>query len=84
MGQFDLRTHIFEKGTGKVQVHQPYRMLIRTGVGQILERPVGSGQWFYTNNEPVPEDKIPADLKPKRETIEPVQTATKAPQTAKA
>ena len=49
---FDYRVHISDPKTGRLVKYQPYQMVIKDGVTK-LERPIGSGNWFYPNGEPV-------------------------------
>jgi hypothetical protein len=49
---FDYRVHISDPKTGRLIKFQPYHMVIKDGVTKI-ERPIGSGNWFYENGEPV-------------------------------
>lgn len=48
--EFDLRTHHFD-GRGRLKGKNPYRAHIQNGI-VYYERPVGSGNLFYENNEP--------------------------------
>lgn len=48
--KFDLRTHYFDR-RGRLISKDPYRLHINDGV-KLFERPVGSGNLFYENNEP--------------------------------
>jgi hypothetical protein len=50
--EFDYRVQIFDPKTGKLMKYQPYQMVIENGVTKI-ERPIGSGNWFYSNGEPI-------------------------------
>jgi hypothetical protein len=53
---FDYRVHIFDAKTGKLVKYQPYQMVIKDGITKI-ERPIGSGNWFHPNGEPVKTEK---------------------------
>lgn len=53
---FDYRVHIFDPKTGKLLKYQPYQMVIKDGITKI-ERPIGSGNWFHPNGEPVQPEK---------------------------
>ena len=48
--KFDLRTHIWDT-KGNLVKENTYRSFIREG-RQVFERPVGSGNLWYENNEP--------------------------------
>jgi len=57
---FDLVVHKRDAKTGRVTQVQPYRMFSRDGI-EYFERPKGSGNLFFRNNEPAGrmiEDKI--------------------------
>lgn len=53
---FDYRVHITDPKTGRLIKYQPYQMVIKDGLTRI-ERPIGSGNWFYSNGEPVKSEK---------------------------
>lgn len=55
--KFDLRTSIIDPSTGAVVKHQPYIMKVDKAKGTMFERPPGSGNYFYPNNEPVPKEQ---------------------------
>lgn len=72
---FDLRTEIVDPKTKAVS-RQPYRMHVQLGLGVIYERPIGSGEWFYSNGQEVPLEAIPQDLLPEsKRKVQAVQTA---------
>lgn len=48
--KFDLRTHYWD-ATGKLVKRDPYVLYVRDGV-QYYERPVGSGNLWFENNQP--------------------------------
>lgn len=48
---FDLKTHSTDPLTGKVSLVNPYRLRIQ-GAVKYFERPVGSGNLWYEDNEP--------------------------------
>lgn len=75
---FDYRVHVKDPKTGKLVKYQPYQMKIENGMTKI-ERPIGSGQWFYPNGEPIKKEtkvEIKAELKsePKKEKAHESQT----------
>jgi len=49
---FDYRVHITDPKTGRLVKYQPYQMVIKDGITKI-ERPIGSGNWFHPNGEPI-------------------------------
>lgn len=49
---FDYRVQIKDPKTGKIVKYQPYKMVIENGLTK-LERPIGSGNWFHPNGEPI-------------------------------
>jgi len=53
---FDLRTKIIDNKTKRIIKYQPYRLFVKGGT-QKFERPVGSGNLWYSNGEPANEHK---------------------------
>jgi hypothetical protein len=52
---FDYRTQKLNK-KGQVISRSPYRLYVEGGIKK-LERPPGSGNFFYENGQPVPKKK---------------------------
>lgn len=53
--KFDTRTHIRDAKSGRVVALNPYRLIVSNVDGKgsvwLYERPVGSGLFYYSNNE---------------------------------
>lgn len=60
---FDFRTHVMSKKTKSLAKVQNYHINYKKGGGSLIERPIGSGQWFSEDGKLVRQD---AEIKPEQ------------------